>query len=111
MKNGSMLSTITNYWRQEYYEAHPFMYLNTPEQNYRIELFSAYVTPGNSDAYTVYFKDSSSYESFQQKLLSRSNFTCDVELSENDRIVTFSTCTYEYDDARYVVHGKLVPIS
>ena len=111
MKNGSMLSTITNYWKQEYYEQHPFMYINTPTQNYRVDLFSGYVTPADSDAYNIYFKDGADYLKFLQKLESRSNFTSDVELTENDRIVTLSTCTYEYEGARYVVHGKLVPIS
>lgn len=111
MKDGSMLSTITNYWKQDYYEEHPFMYLNTPTQNYRIDLFSAYVTPADSDAYDIYFDDGADYMAYLEKLLSRSNFTSDVELTENDKILTLSTCTYEYDNARYVVHGKLVPIS
>ena len=111
MKDGSMLSTITNYWKQDYYEEHPFMYLNTPEQNYRIDLFSAYVTPADSDAYDIYFDVGADYMAFLEKLMSRSNFDSTVELTENDKIVTLSTCTYEYDNARYVVHGKLVPIS
>ncbi len=111
MKDGSMFASLTNYWQQDYYEAHPYLYFNTPTQNYRLEVFSGYVTPSDSDAYTVYFKDSATYAKFQETLLSRSNFDSKVELTENDRIVTFSTCTYDYDDARYVVHAKLVPIS
>ena len=39
-----------------------------------------------------------------------SDFDCDVEVGPEDRIITLSTCTYEYDNARYVVMGKLVPI-
>ena len=111
MKDGSMLSTITNYWKQDYYEEHPYMFINTPTQNYRLELFSGYVTPADSDAYTVFFKDSAAYAKFLETLDSRSNFNSDVELTENDRIVTLSTCTYEYEAARYVLHGKLVPIT
>ena len=68
MKNGTMLSTITNYWKQEYYEQHPFMYINTPTQNYRIDLFSGYVTPSNSDAYDIYFEDGADYLNFLEKL-------------------------------------------
>jgi hypothetical protein len=33
-----------------------------------------------------------------------------VSVGPNDRIVTLVTCNYSYDDARYVVHGKLVPL-
>ena len=34
-----------------------------------------------------------------------------MEVSPQDHIVTLSTCTYEWYDARYVVLGKLVPIA
>ena len=39
-----------------------------------------------------------------------STFKSDVEVKETDKIVTLSTCTYERDDGRYVVVGKLVQI-
>ncbi len=41
---------------------------------------------------------------------SQSDFTSDVEVTENDRVITLSTCTYEYDNARFVVQGKLVAL-
>ena len=41
---------------------------------------------------------------------SQSDFQSDVEVTGNDRVITLSTCTYEYDNARYVVMGKLVPL-
>jgi len=42
---------------------------------------------------------------------SQSDFETNVELTAEDRIVTLSTCSYEYYDARYVIQGKLVPIN
>ena len=39
-----------------------------------------------------------------------STFKSDVQVKETDHIVTLSTCTYERDDGRYVVVGKLVQI-
>ena len=35
-------------------------------------------------------------------------FKSDVQVSKDDKIITFSTCSYEFKNARTVVHAKLV---
>jgi sortase B len=40
-----------------------------------------------------------------QDIQSRSYFDREVELTEDTRVVTLSTCTYEFENARFVVHG------
>ena len=111
MNDGSMFASIRDYSSQEYYDAHPKMYLNTPDQNYRVELFAGYITDADSDTYTIGFPSGEAYLEYLNKMRSQSEFKSDVELTADDRIVTLSTCTYEYYDARYVVQGKLVPIN
>lgn len=111
MNDGSMFASLKSYNQQEYYDEHPVMYLNTPTQNYRIELFAGYVTSASSDTYTIGFVDDAAFQAYLDKMRSQSDFTSDVELSPEDRIVTLSTCSYEYYDARYVVQGRLIPIN
>ena len=110
MKNGSMFYSLLNYREQSYYDAHPVMYLNTPSQNYKIEVFSGYICNYDSDTYALSFPSEDDYVAYQQKMKSQSDFSCNVELAPTDRVITLSTCTYEYDNARYVVQGKLVPL-
>lgn len=110
MKNGSMFYSLLNYREQAYYDAHPVLYLNTPTQNYKIEVFSGYICNYDSDTYTLSFPSEDDYVNFVNKMKSQSDFSCDVEVTGDDRIITLSTCTYEYDNARYVVQGKLVPL-
>ena len=110
MKNGSMFYSLHNYIDQAYYDAHPVMYLNTPTQNYRIDIFSAFICNYDSDTYTLSFPSEEDYVNFVNKMKSQSDFQSDVEVTGNDRVITLSTCTYEYDNARYVVMGKLVPL-
>jgi len=43
-------------------------------------------------------------------LRKNSTFRSNVDLEVGDRVVTLSTCSYEFDDARFVVVGKLVPL-
>lgn len=40
----------------------------------------------------------------------KSTFKSDIELEYNDTIVTLSTCSYEFDNARYIVIGRLIPV-
>ena len=110
MQNGSMFASLEGYRKQEYYDEHPVMYLNTPQGNYRLDLFSAFVTFPDSRVYTLSYENEIEFEQWCVLMKSFSDFKCDLELSSQDRIVTLSTCTYDYDDARYVVMGKLVPI-
>lgn len=105
MKNGTMFAGITGYKSQEFYDAHPIAYLVTPEKNYLIRLFSGYVVSAEGDAWDVVFEED--FSLWLEELQRKSYFAADVVPDSHDRIVTFSTCTYETDNSRFVVHGIL----
>ena len=47
MRDGSMFALIDDYIDPAFCEAHPFFYLNTPTQNYRVDIFAGFTTdPG-----------------------------------------------------------------
>ena len=110
MKDGGMFAGLVNYAKQGYYEKHPTLYLNTPEMNYRIELFAAFLTDMYSDVYTSEFQTDDEMQEWIDHALEQSAFRSETEVKPGDKCITFSTCTYEYDTARYVVLGKMIPI-
>ena len=110
MNDGSVFASISNYRTEGYYAQHPTLYLNTPTQDYRIDVFAAYVTDADSNTYIISFPDTSSFQLYCQEMKAQSDFASDVEIQPGDRIITLSTCSYEYYDARYVIQGKLVPL-
>ena len=110
MNDGSMFAKLIDYSYQDYYNEHPVMYLNTPTMNYRVELFAGFVTSASSDVYTITLGDDDSWNAYIESAVSQSKFESAADVKAGDRILTLSTCTYEYDDARFVVLGKLVPI-
>ena len=110
MNDGTKFASIMGYRENGYYAQHPVLYLSTPDMNYRVEVFSAYLTDADSDTYTFRFSSTQEYAAWLQRMRSQSDFQTDVMLSTSDRVITLSTCSYEYTDARYVVQGKLVPI-
>ncbi len=110
MNDGKMFAKLVNYAKQDYYNQHPVFYLNTPDMNYRVELFSGYITDMNSHTYDISFATAEENQEWLDSIISQSAFASSVEVRPGDKILTLSTCTYEYDDARFVVHGKMIPI-
>ena len=41
-------------------------------------------------------------------LVKRSHYKFETEVTSDDKIITLSTCSFEFNDARLVVHGKLI---
>ncbi len=110
MKNDSMFGTLPEYRNQDYYEQHPVMYFLTPEADYKIELIAGFVTPSDSALYNVYLSESDR-TSLYDELLGLSDFQAnEYSFGENTQLLTVSTCSYEYDTARYVVVGIMIPV-
>lgn len=110
MNDGSMFASLRNYRDAAYYPEHPVLYISTPEKNYRLELFTGFVTAPDSDTYAYKFEEDEQFMHYIETVKAQSTFKSDVEVTAEDKLVTLSTCTYEFEDARYVVIGKLVEI-
>ena len=110
MNDGSMFATLRDYRTEGFYDEHPVMYISTPDFNYRVDLIAGFVTEPTSFAYAGQFDSEEQFLAHIELCKDLSTFQSDVEVTGKDRIVTLSTCTYEIDDGRYVVVGKLTQI-
>ena len=111
MKNGSMFHSLVDYEKQAYYDEHPAMYLLTPEQDYILHVVAGFVTGADSWVYQFDLSEDGAKEAFLNQCIANSDFKADYTPSAADRIVTLSTCTYDYSSARYVIIGALEPIN
>lgn len=107
MKNGTMFSGLDKYKTQEYYDAHPMGLLMTPGGNYEVEFFAGYVASVEDAAWDVGFGSDAEFEAWLESARERSWFESDVSVAVTDRILTLSTCSYEFDNARFVLLGVL----
>jgi sortase B len=111
MKNGSMFATLSNWGKQEYFDSHSVMWLLTPEQNYKIILFSGYTTSAYSDTYRIFREPGDEFTQYIINSAQYSDFAMrETELYADAKYVLLSTCAYVFDNARYVIHGMLVPV-
>ena len=110
MQSGKMFACLVEYADQDFFDAHPIIYLVTPEAKYKIELFSGYTTTFDSSAYTLRFSSTHEYAEWLREIAGKSDFKANMHLNTNDHIITLSTCAYSFYDARYVVHGRLTQV-
>lgn len=107
MKDGTMFSSLTKYKDQSYYDQHPVLYFLTPTGDYKIELYVGIVVKRDALIY-VPNPEEIEFEKFLVDAKENSTFKSDITINENDTLITLSTCSYEYNNARYIVIGKLI---
>lgn len=107
MRDKSMLTSIAGYIDQTYYDAHPVMMLHTPGAAYRVRLFAGITVSGSSHELRLSFSGDDDFLAYIRSLKERSTFTSFDDLDSTDRILALVTCTYSFQNARYILFGKL----
>lgn len=111
MKNDAMFGSLMRYQKQAYYEEHPFLYLITPERSYKILVFAARPTTSDPKLYPLWFESTAARDNFVREAISESTIRTEVKGREGAQIVSLVTCSYYgADDAKFQVHGYLVPL-
>ncbi|MBD5550512.1 MAG: class B sortase [Lachnospiraceae bacterium] len=107
MKNGSMFAHLADWADQEYFDAHSVMWLLTPEETYRVDLFAGYLTSVDSAAYTIFTDPCPEFDKYLSEVLAASDVQTTVETPKDAHYVMLSTCEYNFQNARYVLFGVL----
>lgn len=110
MKDGSMFSSLTNYKRQDYYDANPNILLITKEVKYRVDFFAGVVVDGSYESVRFEFEDDEDFNQYINSLIKKSTFASSISIESQDKIISLITCSYEYNNARYALYGKLVKL-
>lgn len=107
MKNGTMFHGLELYKKQAFYDEHPTYLMHTLQANYTIEIFAGYVANLQDDAWRVTFADDADFAAWIDERIEQSMIQCNLTPSYEDRIATLSTCSYEFDNARFVLFGVI----
>ena len=107
MKNGTMFASLVDYKEQVFYDQHPTALLLTPTGKYQVHFFSGYVADNDAGAWETDFEEDT-FETWLTEISSRSLFTPATTPEPTHRILTLSTCTYEFNSAKFLLHGYVV---
>lgn len=109
MKNQTMFGQLKNYKKEDFFNENKVISISTPNgDNLQYEIFSVYVTNSKDDYIKTMFEDDLEYEGFINDIINKSTFKSNTNITTKDKILTLSTCSYEFENARMVVHAKLL---
>lgn len=108
MKDGSMFYDLMKYKDEEFFKANPKIIIILNNHKYTYEIFSVYTVKSTYDYIKTTFKSNDDYKSYLDDAKNNSIFKSNIEINSNDKILTLSTCSYEFNDARTVIHAKMV---
>ncbi len=111
MQNGSMFHGITDYEDPEVFELRPTMTIYTLDKAYTLELVTGIVVSGDDEFIEFEFESEDDFMVYIEKLKEMSTFKSSTEVQPEDRLVMLCTCSHEYNNARYVLVGRLVEMS
>ena len=107
MKNGTMFAGVLNFAESSYFDSHRYGWLATYETVYRIDFFSCAKTDCNDELYDGNIP----ITEWIPHICEKSAVLRDIEYTDNDRFISLSTCSYEYQNARTVLTGRLVEMN
>ena len=109
MKNGTMFANLKKYKEEDFFYNNNDIEIELSNGQYlKYKVFSVYITDINDNYTKTSFEDKDEYKEFLERIKNKSIYKSDISVNENDKIITLSTCSYEFDDARLVVTGKLI---
>ena len=106
MKNKSMFAGLLSYEDQAFYDAHSVALLVTPDAYYKIQFFSGYITDNWSNSWKLGLDDAE-HTQWLEEVKERSCFASIHFPTAAEEVITLSTCAYDFDGAKFVLHGYI----
>jgi len=109
MKNRSMFGDLQKFNDQAFFDANKTGTIFLADKTYTIEFFAFIVLkPSDAVIYDPTVSDPVDEAAFLAHAKDKARFYRDIGVTTSNRIVTLSTCNYEFNDARMVLLGRLV---
>ena len=109
MKDGTMFACLKELRDPEYCKKHPKLELSTPEGRFDLEIWAFLNETADSKIYTTNIEGEENKQAYLDLTENLADYTTDVNVTTEDRLVMLSTCAYEFEDARYIIACKMVP--
>ena len=116
MNDKTIFGALDHYKSIDGFKSAPVITFNTLYKNYKWKVIATFITNAeekddNGYVFQYYFTSLSTQERFSaylNELAQRSLYDTGVDVLPTDKLLTLSTCSHEFEDARFVVVARLV---
>lgn len=109
MRNKTMFGELVNFKDESFFKENNLVEIEYKGKNYTYEIFSVYIADlDNKDYLKTDFNTNGEFKDYLNYIIERSIYKSDINLDISDKIITLYTCSYEFKDARTIVHAKLI---
>ncbi|MCR1898234.1 class B sortase [Irregularibacter muris] len=106
MKDGTMFENLVQYKNKDFFDENREFDINLLGEKSTYEIFAISVLSGNEDYLKTSFSSKEEFLAHIQKLKDNAKFYRDIAFAGEEEIITLSTCSYEFKEARTVVHAR-----
>ena len=103
MKNGSMFTAICSFKDEAYFRTHERVYLYTPDHTYILKPLACLYTDPAPEKRRVKFEDRLEFNAYVEKMTRGCSYR-EIPEGGADRLFSFVTCSYEFNNARTILY-------
>lgn len=116
MSDGLVFADLKKYKTVDGFKESPIIEFDTLYRSYKFKIYAVMITNSKAEDdngyifnYTVpKFGSEENFTSYIAAVDERKLYTTGVDIQPDDQLLTLSTCTYEFSDARLVIIGRMV---
>jgi len=115
MKDGSMFADLLNYADEEFYKEHKTIQFDTVYAEQRFEIVAAAyarIPDEDEDCFRYYqyvgSGDAAMRAQYKAFLEENQCYDTGIEIGDDDKLITLSTCAYHVQNGRFIVVARLI---
>lgn len=105
MRDGTMFRDLINYKDKDFFDKNRTITVDMDGEKNEYEIFSVLLTKGDSGYIDIDFDSEENFLAYVETINKKSLFQRNLDFSGDEEIITLSTCSYEFDNARTVIYG------
>lgn len=110
MKDKSMFGSLNKFKDLDYLSKNKYISITTKnDKKLMYEIFGLYVTSvDDTESISVNFNKEEDFNKYIEGIFNKSIYNSNIDITSTDKILTLSTCSYEFYNARLIIHAKLI---